>query len=221
MNFALRICTNFLPSALSQECFTPLPSPERFVFWSVQFPNIVQLSKKKQRRRETRRDSIRTHKVRITARSISNFRAKTFRYTRQVYAFQLLSLSFSFSDSFTVLSSFLLRTAILVVFHFSSFSRRIVRLQSLLSFPVLARWYVEGSKTKQTKRQIYNFAGRDAYNHRIPETVLFIISFGAFATSAAFSRASAVKVPGDYANPGKWYSLQRYDAEGRGSRREI
>lgn len=31
--------------------------------------------------------------------------------------------------------------------------------------------------------------------------MLFIISFGAFATSVAFSRASAIKVPGDYANP--------------------
>ena len=28
-----------------------------------------------------------------------------------------------------------------------------------------------------------------------------------------FRGPSAVKVPGDYANPGKWYSRQRYDAE--------
>lgn len=31
--------------------------------------------------------------------------------------------------------------------------------------------------------------------------MLFIISFGAFATSAPFSTAAAIKVPGDYANP--------------------
>lgn len=135
---------------MSQKCFTPLPSckvhpPKRIIYKNHRVDENT--------KRDAKHGEIPFGRLKLESRPgrPTIFRQKRFVTFSKYTHFVLSPVS---SGSFTVFS-FSSANCDPLVFHFSSFSHRILRLRSLLSFLVRS-FHDTRSKDEQTKPQIYN-----------------------------------------------------------------